>query len=419
MRKINLLFYIVLFLIMFLNAPVSADVIVTGDTSPQSMQVIEPQYELFDSCNFLSSSPNLSPLPENYELHFVSGYEPQDMISKVVIDRPCKNIVLVLTAYDKIIWEVSATPKTKIVQIITNRANPFIKASKGIPLYVADLSSSSSTENINFFDSLKLLNKLLGITKVDSFYGRYKIDPYINISSISLDPKYSLGYPTVQKTPINIGFKLMSSDGILNWTPSGPVSLSVKKIYTPESYVTTPDGKYKFEQGTNSLIIKSMIDNSSREYPIPPNFPEFSWVTNPAYSPESKIVVIASAGAKGYFYRFNYNTKKWIDARPQGGADYSSLVYDPYTKHFLAFGTLRLSGNIIELALNGTPIKQYNIKNKLIGYSRLYDSENCASPELSIIPTQNHLILLTKNVHYIWVFDKSTGNAFLTYKKTK
>lgn len=396
-----------------------------------SSKVILPNENLYGNQNYLPVSANLSALPRNYELHFISGYEPQNTSSKIVIDRPGKNVVLVLTSYDKIIWELSSTPGTNIVQIISsaNRNGTFIKTSKKIPLYLTNLNYSYSPDNVNFLYSLNILNKLLGVTKVDSFYGKYSIDPYIKVSSISENPKYSLNYPTIQKSPANISFNLMSPNGMTTWTASGPTNLSKRTVYPPESWVISNNGNFKFEIGNNALNIKSLANNSVITYPIPANFPEFSWPEGIAYCPEQNMVAITSLGGEGFFYRFNFTNKKWIDARSQGNMDYQSLIYDPYTKHFLAFGEHGMSGNIIELSLTGLPIKKYNLYNKLEGYSRLYDSGNGPAPGLSMVPVSNYIVILAfksqsnyfrsqsaSEISYIWVMNRLTGTSVLTYK---
>lgn len=402
--------------------------------SPMTTGVIPPNEDSYNPENYLVALANLSVLPANYEVHVVSGNTSWVNSSRLIIDRPGKNIVLVLSSFP-IVWNISSTPSTNIVQIISafNGKNPLIKYSSNIPLYIARLPVTSSPDELDFMFLLSTLNRMLGITKIDSFYESSYIKPIITISEVSTNPKYSLYYPQTQKSPIDIKFDLMSSTGLVAWTPYGPVNSSSLSVYSPpESYILSKDGKYEYKIGNNSLIIRSILENSIQEYPIPSNFPRFSWAKGIAHCPDPNIVAITSYGGEGYFYRFNLNTKNWIDAQPQSNKDYLSLTYDPYTKHFLAISEGGENGDdIYELSLTGKPIKQYNnIYGKLIAYKRFFGNQEGLTSNLYIIPEQNHLVLLAfkgrlsntqpesivNEVGCIWVLDRQTGNAVLTYK---
>jgi len=62
---------------------------------PYSGMVITPQEDLYSQENFLQASPELTNLPMDYEVHVVSGYEPKDRISRITVNRPGKNVILV------------------------------------------------------------------------------------------------------------------------------------------------------------------------------------------------------------------------------------------------------------------------------------------------------------------------------------
>lgn len=64
-------------------------------------------------------------LPKNLiEVIMVSGYEPSQelgagQIVKVVLDRPNSTVLLVLTSNNRVIWQVEATPTTKVSAILS------------------------------------------------------------------------------------------------------------------------------------------------------------------------------------------------------------------------------------------------------------------------------------------------------------
>ena len=60
------------------------------------------------------------PVPKNAEIHVVSGYEPKSTLTQVIVDRPGKQVVLILTAYEKVVWNIKATKSTQILAVLTS-----------------------------------------------------------------------------------------------------------------------------------------------------------------------------------------------------------------------------------------------------------------------------------------------------------
>ena len=161
--------------------------------------IVEPEPELKTSAygsyeNQLELKAEQPPrnLADNAEVIFVSGYEPQKESDtgnriKVKLDRPGKNVLLVLSNYESIIWEVEATPSTNITGIVQG-SNGLSAVITTIPTqgFLADLPYVTNLKNITFVETMKQLNQWLGIEKIDAFAGQYRLPNIITISE--LDP---------------------------------------------------------------------------------------------------------------------------------------------------------------------------------------------------------------------------------------
>lgn len=365
-------------------------------------------------------------LPANSEIHIVSGYEPgKTLTSKIIVNRPSKNIVLILSAYDKINWDILAAPGTKIIQIVYGGyKDSYIKAPMGTKIIKERLPYAYKTENVNFKTIQKYILENFGKSQINSFTGSYTIPEVVSISKVDSNSRLDINYPKVDKSQENTLFNLLSADGkIQTLSPRGPFN---NLFYSPDANLTDLSGRYVFKKGNDELIINDTKLRESKAYHIPRTFPSFSWAEGMAYSPKDNIVYIGSFGGEGFLYKFNFKNKRWISAVSLHNNDYGYMVYDKYNNSLIimeAFG-----GGIKETNLDGAVIKPYISSNKLPGYLDLYDSGNGPGPNLSIIPLKDYLVLIKfkssgigsssspSAIERVWLFNRKTNEAKLTYK---
>lgn len=422
-------------LITLLILPVA---IVCFKGSPkEAVSMVSPNNDIQQSTTVPAENVNLNNPTEqedpyykstHLEVHVVSGYEPDETLtSNILVDRPNQNVVLILSAYDKINWEVKAAPQTKIVQILySGYKDSYIDAAKNIPIKKVDLPYAYQAENIHFKAIKKYVKDNYGKSKIDSFNGNYTIPENVSVSKIDTNnPKLDLDYPKVQRVPVNIKFVLTDTEGknrILS--PNGPFNYS---FYPPGStHLTDSTGRYSFTKGDDALIITDIKRNINTPYKIPRTFPSFSWAEGMAYSPKTNMVYISSFGGEGYLYKFDVTKKQWVNYTSMNNVDVGYMIYDKYDDAFIA--SSEFDGNICELTLNGEIIKKYPAANSLPGYSETYDTGNGPSPKLSIVPLRDYLILLkfkqsgfensqsASAIERVWVLNRKTNEVMLTYK---
>lgn len=365
-------------------------------------------------------------LPVNSEIHVVSGYEPQkSLTSKIIVNRPNKNVVLILSAYDKINWEVAAAPKTKIIQIVYGGyKDSYVKAPKNAKVMKERLPYTYQTENSNFKKIQNYILKNFGETKMNSFTGNYSIPENISISKVDSNPRLDITYPKVDKLQENTLFTLLNDNGKMQTlSPKGPFN---NLFYSPDVNLTDKSGRYTFKKGNDELIINDTKLRESKAYHIPRTFPSFSWAEGIAYSPNDDIIYIGSFGGDGVLYKFNFKNKRWISAISLNGDDCGYMVYDKFNNDIITMEAL--GGVIKEMTLNGKVIKHYIHPRNLPGYLDLYDAGNGPGPNLSIIPLKDYLVFVKfksngigsnsnpSEIERVWLFNRKTNEAKLTYK---
>ncbi len=367
-------------------------------------------------------------LPANSEIHVVSGYEPgKTLTSKIIVNRPSKNIVLVLSAYDKTNWDIVAAPGTKIIQIVYGGyKESYIKAPMGTKIIKERLPYAYQADNTNFKTIQKYILENFGESKINSFTGNYTIPEKISITKIDSNPKLDIDYPKVDKSKENTIFSLLNADGkIQNLSPKGPFK---NLFYSPDANLTDASGRYVFKKGDDELIINDTKLRESKAYHIPRTYPSFSWAEGMAYSTKDNMVYIGSFGGDGVLYKFNFKNRRWVSATTLNGDDCGYMVYDPYNNDII---TMEAMGGVIkEMNLDGKVIKHYIHPRNLPGYLDLYDAGNGPGPNLSIIPLKDYLVLIKfkssgigsssspSEIERVWLFNRKTNAAKLTYKSS-
>lgn len=139
-------------------------------------------------------------IAKDAEVVLISGYEPTNRVAganvNVHIDRPRSRVLLVLTSYEKINWNVTASSGTTITGIlVSGHYKPTVTTEIDTKIYPSlGLPYAYETENAYFRGILSTLNSLLKIDRVNVFRGSYTIPPTINISAIDV-PRPELSNP--------------------------------------------------------------------------------------------------------------------------------------------------------------------------------------------------------------------------------
>lgn len=369
-------------------------------------------------------------LPDNItkdtEVILVSGYEPSGKLGvgsivKVIVDRPRSNVLLVLTSYDTVTWQVEATQHTRISAILVGGYKKSQLLSKlNTNAYRVSLPYSYKKNNKNFVAALSKLYQWFGIDKVDVFRGSYKLPAELRITN--LDPvseELTLQGHAVQRSKQITQFNLLDSDyNIIQFTQDGsynnssPITNAVM-LDIDNIYRIADNGIERFSKASNKVV----------KIPLAPDFPPFSWPSGIAWDSKRNIISVVSFGGEGYLYRYDVANNKWLDVRSLNNEDIHYLTYDAEADRYV--GWQSFSKELIFISPEGNFLFKKKLDvNKLANFNRVIDSGNGPSSNLIIVAKRNHLILLqlSGSFHHsgkvlnIWDYDINTQQATLTYK---
>ena len=372
---------------------------------------------------YLSRNLPRRDLADGAEIVLISGYEPSGKnnsgtIVNVEVDRPGAKVLLVLTSYEKISWQVSASASTKISGVLVSGYYPSTVMTKvKTQGYELKLPYAYETENSNFRELMARLNSLFGIEKLDVFRGSYSIPPMVRVSGI--DPprvELTVNGPTPKRTSTNFTFSLLSTDNTkVLWSLSGPVAKNEKGYVGEGKIAISKSGNTIYRVVNDQLEITEL--SSGRRYSVflPPNFPRFSWVMDIAYDTRRDIVSVVTLGGEGFFYRFDAAQQRWLDYRSLNNVDISSLSYDQKMDRYVAWAD---NGNLMFLSSEGGSIFTRKLGSRVEGLGRLYDRGNSRAPRLTIAPSGDDVALLhisEAEVKRIWYYDVRTDKVELTY----
>lgn len=357
------------------------------------------------------------------EVILISGYEPASKSEtgttvKVEINRPDSKVLLVLTSYEKINWNVSAPASTKIAGIIVSGYHqPTVTTALATQGFVLQLPYATETENINFKELLARLNSQLGIEKLDVFRGSYSIPPTISISAIDT-PRNELTVigPIPQKTSNNFAFELVTTDfKRARWTLAGPESKEDKTYFDEGKVALSENGKVIFRLNGDQLEISDQSGGKPFVPTLPANFPKFSWAMDLAYDTKRDIVCVVTLGGEGFLYRFDARARQWIDFRSLKDIDIFSLSYDKKTDRYIAWTD---QGSLLFISGEGNALFMKRVISRLEGFGRLYDRGNGRAPRILIAPNGDDIALVYvsgRTVKRIWHYSVKSESTLLTY----
>lgn len=356
------------------------------------------------------------------EVLVVSGYEPSQRETRVVVSRPGKQVLLILTSYKKMLWKIDVDSKTTLKAILLSSIDDSggVMSNAKAPLYAVKLPYTTTTENANFSDLLGLL----GIARADVFRGSYTVPALVTIRELDA-PRAELTRAGVAPiTPSKVfSFDLLTRDfqkrSYKNTGPSAPNEEKVPLLSNNRQVVSAAGDKvYDIGNGHNTLTV---VDRSSRlatSLPLPTNFPQFSWATGVAYDTHNDIVSVVTLGGEGFLYRYDARRNEWIDFRSLNNIDIKSFAYDSVGRRYLAWTE---NGDLLSISSDGALRSVMpRLAKQLQGFGRLYDGGNSSPPQLALAPRGSDIALIHivgSSVSHIWSYDEKTGRVALTYKQ--
>ncbi|NML46785.1 hypothetical protein HHL11_23780 [Ramlibacter sp. G-1-2-2] len=367
----------------------------------------------------LSDAPPPRELAQGAEVYLVSGYEPGTPRTAVRIDRPGKRVLLVLTSYDKVFWQVLPTPGTELagVLVASYSAQGALQAPPGTPAFGVKLPYAYEVDNANFRQLLAGLNTAFGVERIDGVRGAY-----------TLAAENEFRQPDPPRAPLtlageqpeaprrNFGFTLLARDlRPVRWTLTGPVEGGGP--YLGEGKVAlSPDGERIWRLRGDGLEALRRGETAARAIPLPPDFPSFSWAMDLALDPQLGVLTIVTLGGEGFLYRYDTRNERWLDVRSLNNIDINALAFDPVGHRYVAWTS---EGSLLLISRKGEALGQHKLLPLLRGYGALYDRGNAQPPRLTLAPHGEQLALVAiagGRVTQVWAYDWQRQEARMTWK---
>ncbi len=183
----------------------------------------------------------------------------------------------------------------------------------------------------------------------------------------------------------------------------------------------SPDGTKIYQLTNKGIKLTNRVTGRQKHFNLPRKFPELSWGTDIAYDSKRDLVSLVSFGGEGYLYRFDARKRRWLDVRSLKNIDVKSLTYDRILDRYVGwvedFG--RNEGNLLFIAGTGELLYQENIRDRMTGFDRLYDSNNYEPPVVEIFAKGNSIALITyskNSVRSIWHYNLNSNTINSTYQ---
>lgn len=361
-------------------------------------------------------------LAANSEIILISGYEPSEkngVISQVHINRPGSKVLLVLSSYEKVSWQVSASPGTTISGIIVSgHYPPTLTTSVQTRVYLSKLPYAYKTDNANFARLLEQLNTLFGVNRIDAFQGSYRIPGKIQIASLSQNrPDLTLTGGAPQKSSANFTFKLLATDcSSAPWSLRGPQGKATKAL-SHGKFACTQSGQSIFRLSGNDLLVTNSKTGQSSTAQLPDNFPRFSWPMDIAHDSRRNLITVVTLGGEGFLYRYDVNKRAWIDYRSLKNIDIYSLTYDRTTDRYVAWTD---RGELLFISGDGSALFSKKVLPLLEGFGRLYDSGNSQVPRVQLAAQGDDIAVIylgREGKQRVWHYNVRTNTAMFTYMR--
>ncbi len=370
----------------------------------------------------LSQETPPAALAEDAEVVLISGYEPSQPLTRVVVARPGKRVLLVLTSYQKMLWHVEVTPGTTMKGIVlsslSGRSGVLSNAVDRV--YAMSLPCALSREDDNF-DRLRLgLSARLGVARVDTLWGGYALPGQIEIPEPGqARPAGALQSAPPVPAPFVFDFELLGRDlrpRLYRSTGPRESSTSGEALHVGGKVVLSRSGKTAYALHDRGLRVTDLQTNEVTEVVLPVNFPEFSWPTDLAHDPDQDLVSVVTLGGEGYLYRYDARRRTWLDYRSVNDVDIMSLAYDSGGQRHVAWTS---NGELLFISKNGDLLAKRRVVAKLQGFERLY-GDGYQRSSLRLVPRGAQVAFVRLEgtvVSHIWTYDEKTDAAALTYKR--
>ena len=305
-----------------------------------------------------------------YEGFFKSGGKIHGPTARVVLDRPDREVILVLSSYDATKWEVELARGTTAPTIVLSQRVDGGRQSEvwldGSPVpdpVKMRLPLTYKPVGEDFRALVALVPDRFGVSRMASFTGAYAASEWaFVIDSVVTDPSYELD-------PLKDALSRM------------PVPPALRPLIGPAADTEAPAVRLS-DRGFEVME----ADGSISLYPLPLDMPGVSWPMGAVRDPVTGTLYGVTLGGEGYLYAYTEATKAWRIVRSMEQMDAQGLFLDVEGRRLImTVGFVGPEGlAVIDLAKgDDSPLKIAELAGLLPGYTDLYDPGNGPAPRLA------------------------------------
>lgn len=359
------------------------------------------------------------------EVIAVSGEQSPSDVTRVIVHRPGKQVVLVLSSQGRMNWKIEPDASTVIraVLVASERGRPSVVSMQGDAKgFEIDLANANSSDSEGFRAQIKQLNALFGIDRVDVFRGFRELPDHIDIFKLDA-PRADLTVAGVQPdlAGVPLRFQLLRADlRRVGWSNHGTTELpdGPEVVLVNGKTIVSPSGKVAYRLERDALVAATVgsLSKPVTVAPLPANFPAMSWAMDLAYDSTQDVVAVVSKGGEGFFYRYDVRRAKWLDVRSLNRVDITSLAYDATARRYVAWNT---DGELMFLSSDGVLQSKAPVVAMLSDFGTIHERGNHNEPRLALVPQGDSVVMLHltgTTASHIWTYDTRRASAILTYK---
>lgn len=382
------------------------------------------------------------PAPANAgdnELHIVGIYDGFNKTDEqihgpkaiVKVDRPNKQVTLVLTSHSPVTWEVDAGKDTKIAKVILGGYGR--QAVKGLPgnVTIVDASAKKSESPLPYAYKIdtssfrQLITKLAKLSPVpaSSFQGTYRAeagDPFV-IDKVEDDPRLSTDYP--KAIPLadlpKLSFKahhflpdsrfphfLIRQASYGTFTLAGAKIDDLKPLPSRVNRVTfDPVGKRYYGVRGHEIVEMDLDLKKAAKMDLGLDVPELSWPSGITFDTKRGRVILASFGGEGFLYSYHPKMGKWSTISSLNNIDLLCLAYND--RDDCLYG-LQISHDekvvLTRFNTDGAVLKNISW---LASDMRDGMAPDLRGPAMDLIAVDGRIVLLAPD--HLYLVDKETG----------
>lgn len=312
------------------------------------------------------------PVAAEREVHVVAvgkGQLPDDPYAlpeaHVLVDRPGREVGLVLLDGDALRWRVEVTQGTFLTEII--RSGPGPRDSEvvlsGIPMAGVQRTGLPLVFHPWGRDFRILVDQLaawMGAERLHSFQGAHKVgDIALRVDRIdTVTAGLARDYLSVQ----------LRASGDL------PAALG--------RWLETGNVERRYDVGFDTAGISLSGPAGTRRFPVSADVPAILLPVMGVYAPETQRLYGLTYGAEGYLYSADAQTGDWAVVVNLNGYDAAGLLYDAKSRQLITTGGFSRPGDIRAYGLDGSRVSTFVPTLEFPGLTDLFDFGNEHGPPL-------------------------------------